>query len=269
MALLSPGELVEKAYANAKARTRSSSMKIPFRSSGAAGLGGSVEGSSSDNSADELTMSQSCQYDRRGATSSAQSRYVLPVIPQGGIQSAHESREFGEVDDVGMWTVVGGFVSAAVNFILLLRRVFGNSIEAPSHQSFGSRLGGGGGGMGGGFRSPRDIPSFDIESGRPQVIAAAAGRSEMPVGSIPPAISAQIVRRVEQLEKEVVKLASKPTSPATSSSEWPKPALDRVSALETELADTKKTLKEVLLRQKELWETLDRMKDRIQPRCWG
>eukprot|EP00475_Leptophrys_vorax_P020171 TRINITY_DN2760_c0_g2_i1.p1 TRINITY_DN2760_c0_g2~~TRINITY_DN2760_c0_g2_i1.p1 ORF type:complete len:257 (-),score=-10.65 TRINITY_DN2760_c0_g2_i1:101-802(-) len=88
----------------------------------------------------------------------------------------------------------------------------------------------------------------------------------------------QLLRRVQELESQVERLSSGPSTPATRGArgpiptDWPQPAVERVTLLESELVTTKKMLKDILESQEQLRsmiEMLQAQKNRRFGGCFG
>ncbi|GJP30958.1 hypothetical protein CLOM_g7520 [Closterium sp. NIES-68] len=113
-------------------------------------------------------------------------------------------------------------------------------------------------------------PAHRLEGGR-----GAAGGAMAPPGAQMMLTPEQLLRRVQELESQVEKLASSPSTPvlaprpAAAPSDWPQPAVERVTALESELATTKKMLKELLESQEQLRVLIEQLQLRKQRRFGG
>ncbi|CAI5527374.1 unnamed protein product [Closterium sp. Naga37s-1] len=142
----------------------------------------------------------------------------------------------------GLVSLLMSFFSAVANLPLLFSRIV-ITVTPPAH-----RLEGGSGAGGGAMAPP--------------------GAQEMLTPE-------QLLRRVQELESQVEKLASSPSTPALAPRpeppppDWPQPAVERVTALESELATTKKMLKELLDSQEQLRVLIEQLQLRKQRRFGG
>lgn len=88
-----------------------------------------------------------------------------------------------------------------------------------------------------------------------------------------PPIPDQIMQRVRDLEVQVERLSSGPVTPVRTTEpaehEWPVPALERVQALESELAETKRTLRTIVDKQDELLDIINRLRSKKRISCFG
>ncbi|CAI5463489.1 unnamed protein product [Closterium sp. Yama58-4] len=167
----------------------------------------------------------------------------------------------------GLVSLLMSFFSAVANLPLLFSRIV-ITVTPPTH-----RLEGGGGAAGGAMAPPGEQAMLtpeqllrrvqELESQVQRLLAQrGGGAGAEPERGLPGA-------------SQVEKLASGPSTPALAAraepppSDWPQPAVERVTALESELATTKKMLKELLDSQEQLRVLIEQLQLRKQRRFGG
>ncbi|CAI6003605.1 unnamed protein product [Closterium sp. NIES-64] len=185
-----------------------------------------------------------------GTSASASGGAALAGVPMMAPSSSSAPDSLAAA--TGLVSLLMSFFSAVANLPLLFSRIV-ITVTPPAH-----RLEGGGGAAGGAMAPPGAQAMLTPEQllRRVQELESQVQRLLVQRGG---AAGAEPERAVGQPgASQVEKLASGPSTPALAPrpepppSDWPQPAVERVTALESELATTKKMLKELLDSQEQL-----------------
>ncbi|CAI5979685.1 unnamed protein product [Closterium sp. NIES-65] len=202
-----------------------------------------------------------------GTSASASGGAALAGVPMMAPSSSSAPDSLAAA--TGLVSLLMSFFSAVANLPLLFSRIV-ITVTPPAH-----RLEGGGGAAGGAMTPPGAQAMLTPEQllRRVQELESQVQRLLVQRGG---AAGAEPERAVGQPgASQVEKLASGPSTPALAPrpepppSDWPQPAVERVTALESELATTKKMLKELLDSQEQLRVLIEQLQLRKQRRFGG
>ncbi|CAI7812161.1 unnamed protein product [Closterium sp. NIES-53] len=220
-----------------------------------------------------------------GTSASASGGAALAGVPMMAPSSSPAPDSLAAA--TGLVSLLMSFFSAVANLPLLFSRIV-ITVTPPAN-----RLEGGGGVAGGPMAPPgaqamltpeqllRRVQELESQVQRLLVQRGGAAGAEPERAMGQPGVSqvARCYTRLGLVEAlglvQVEKLASSPSTPALAPRpeppppDWPQPAVERVTALESELATTKKMLKELLDSQEQLRVLIEQLQLRKQRRFGG
>ncbi|CAI5956279.1 unnamed protein product, partial [Closterium sp. NIES-64] len=247
------------------------------------GVGEVTSGAGSASGRASGTRDQQC----RRTSASASGGAALAGVPMMAPSSSSAPDSLAAA--TGLVSLLMSFFSAVANLPLLFSRIV-ITVTPPAH-----RLEGGGGAAGGAMAPPgaqamltpeqqllRRVQELESQVQRLLVQRGGAAGAE-PERAVGQPGASQVARLLHALGAGrgawvVEKLASGPSTPALAPrpepppSDWPQPAVERVTALESELATTKKMLKELLDSQEQLRVLIEQLQLRkvpALPTLWG